>query len=734
MNPTSAIPLQQPTSGMPAGGATPAPAASSDPSQFGDYSEWAQEEMAKGFTADQLQQTLAQNKIAVAPTASAAATTPADNEPWWSKILPTAGGILGGLAGGAADVASLGMLAPLINPITGAAAGGAVGQAGENLVKGENPFQENDLTSGLENGVGQLIGGGASKVVGMLGKGITSAATKATEGAAAKEAADATAKHAIDDATATKLNFGGIHADTQNALELGKQQQFVKSMGFDATNPHDMQKVAEGGSLLNNAYDRALTQAKPIETADINKSLFTPGAPSQGLTAAETAALEKQGINPSAIANAKVSGGTNPLEGPSMPTFEANSPTAAALKDFSKKTGVDLANGLPENMPATQMRQLQQAVGRQIGNVQATVNSAKLNGLYNGEMTNELSKLNELYSKLGEKIKTPEVNNAIANMTVPDADRQGLIATYGDKLGNHLADTVGNAKSADELLGPMQQFTKMGNASDMAIKDIENVTGSPRAEARTKFAINGGVVTPGAVGGSNPTLDAITTAAGATGHPAGAIINVASKIHKAGLTPKIAGMMGNTLTRTAPMITPATMVASNIPNMAAEGTSNSAIPTLPAGGTGEQSMQQQPENPMNALYAQLLAQEQAAPTVLGPSLSGPLSTMAPSVQQNQFAANSMSALPSTYENAGGAQGMGGGLLSKLTGMIPGTAANTYQMQQQAAAAQLAKVLGISPEAAMAMLPSLMQSPQTAAPQQQATGGILSQLTSGLPAQ
>lgn len=748
MDPSSAIPQQGPTgplTGLPAGGAPPAATApAGDASQFGNYSEWAQEEMAKGYTADQLQQTLAQNKITVTPGAAAGgAPAPADNEPWWSKILPAAGGVLGGIAGGALDVASLGALAPLINPITGAAAGGALGQAGENMAQGKDAIQANDLTSGIENGVGQLVGGGLGKMVGAVGEGIAGAGTKALENTATQQAAADAAKSTVDDATATKLNFGGIHDDTQNSLEFGKQQQFVDSMGFDKTNPYDMQKVAQGGSLLNNVYDRALTNAAPVDTADINKSLFTPGnpAPSSTLTPEETALLQKQGINPNALANAKVSGGSLPPPTSTVPNFDPNSPTASALKDFSKKTGVDLSNGLPANMPATQVRQLQQAVGRQIGNVQDTVNSAKLNGLYNGEMTNELSKLNDLYSQLGTKIKTPEVNDAIANSQVTDADREGLIAQYGDKLGNHLADTVTNAKTADDLLQPMQQFTKMGQASDMAINDIENVTASPRAEARTKFSVNGGLVTPGAVSASNPTLDAITSAAGATGHPAGVVLNVANKIHQAGLTPKIATMMGNTLTRTAPMIAPTTTALSNIPNMAGGAGAPSAIPTNPAGGQpqGDQSMQPgaAPVNPVNSTLSTLLQSLQQPGASLTPgygSMVQGAAALAPGVQQNQLAANSISALAPTYANAGGPQGMAGGLLAHLTGMIPGTAANTYQNQQQAAAAQLAKVLGISPEAAMAMLPSLMQTPQTAIPQQQATSGLVSQLTAGAPGQ
>lgn len=727
MNPAggSAIPTTAPVTPQTA---VPGAAPAADPSEFGNYSDWAQQEMAKGFTADQLKQTLAEGNITPGAAAAAGGAAPAgapDNSPWWQKILPTAGGILGGIVGIPGDLFSGGL-----SSVAGATAGGALGQGLENLLSGKNPVDANDLSSGIENGVGQLVGGGVGKVVGALGSGLAGAGEKGVQAIADNAAADAAAKSAIDDATATKLNYGGIHDNTANALELGKSQQFVKGMGFDHTNPYDMQKVGNGGQELNNVYDRALTNAAPVETTDINKAIFpSTTANAAKLTPAEVAQLEASGVNPEAIKTAQVTGGQPAV------TIDPSSPTGQALADFSKQTGVDLTHGLPANMPATQVRQLQQAIGRQIGNQQTILNNAELNGIDNTAARGELTKLNNLYSQLGDKVKTPEVNTAVGAAQVSDADRAGLVAKYGDSLGNHIADTVNNAKSADDLLGPMQDFTKMSRASRMAINDIENVTNSPRALARTKFAVNGGVVTPGAVSAGNPTVDAVTAAATASGHPVGAVLNVANKIHKAGLTPQIAKGLGNVMQRTAPLVAPATVAAAGLPTMA--GAQGSAIPT---GAGGDQSMQPgQPQavNPVNSVLDKVLFSLSQPGASLTPGYSSMVQAaqaLAPSSLQQEQAAGAVSALAPTYANAGGAQGFGNGLLSKLTAMVPGTAANTYQNQQQAAAAQLAKVLGITPEAAMAMLPQLMQSQQTAIPQQQATGGILSTLTSGLPTQ
>jgi len=73
--------------------------------------------------------------------------------------------------------------------------------------------------------------------------------------------------------------------------------------------------------------------------------------------------------------------------------------------------------------------------------------------------------------------------------------------------------------------------------------------------------------------------------------------------------------------------------------------------------------------------------------------------VAPVIANNQTA----------FANAGGAQGTLGGGLSMLNSLIPGTAANTYQRESEAAAATIANALGIRIEEARKLVPQLMQS-------------------------
>lgn len=116
---------------------------------------------------------------------------------WFTRLLPTAGSILGGIGGELID--------PFGGGIAGAALGSTLGKAGENAAEGQN------VTSGLggaavEGGVGQLTGhllGGALK----LGAGAASSlADKGATGLVQGQFAKGT----VDNATAQTLRDMGI--------------------------------------------------------------------------------------------------------------------------------------------------------------------------------------------------------------------------------------------------------------------------------------------------------------------------------------------------------------------------------------------------------------------------------------------------------------------------------------------------------------------------------------------
>lgn len=663
---------------------------------------------------------------------------PAHSGSFLSHILPAAGGVLGGILGGVADVGSLGLLAPVINPVTGAMLGGAAGQAGENAMEGKKVLAGNDVTSGIENGVGELAGLGVGKVVKGLGEGVAAAGEKGIQKAATDKATTDATEAALRDQKATELNFGGVSPEMQKALKLGDNQDFLDSMGMDKTDPREMAKASQAGFYMNNVYDRALANAKPVDMSDAGK-LFgaSEGKATTGLTAEEQAAAQKMGISPELQAKGTVQGGEG-APGTTPTNYEGidpNSPTGQALAEFNKSIGAEPTAKLPDQMNATDVRKLQQAVGHQIQNVQKYVNGAQLSGKYDAQLIGQLQDLNTLYGKLGAKIKTPEVNDAIKNLVVTPADRQGLIEQYGDKLGSHIADTISKAQSADNLLGPMQQFKRMDDLAGMANEDITQARGTPRATKRANFAANAGVM-PGSQS-AQALQDVIDVASKATKSPAHVVIAAGQKLHEAGVTPKIAKGIGTAMAKTAPLIPPAATAVSNIPNVAAE--------TVPAPGAGAPSNQQggampptamPAYNPVNSALDSALTVMNTPGGFLTPGYSsavGAVDALAPKVQGNEMAANAAATLTPTLNNAGGPAGTMGGTLDRILAMVPGTAQNTFQRQQQATAEQIAKILGITPQAAMAMLPQMTQTPGTAAPQENATAGLVGQLTAGLPA-
>lgn len=591
------------------------------------------------------------------PTASPSLPTQITTQPsqnWFERLLPTIGSVagygIGALLAPETGGASLALGA------LGSALGQGAGKVGENLATGQSATSGvgGDVASGA---VGGLLGGVGGSLVGKLGETLGGIGEKGIANAATKELGD----ESVNAANATNLNYGGIHSDVQGDLNLGTNQNFVDSMGMDSTNPYDMQKVSQAGNDLNSVYDNALQGADYVNTDNFTKALRT--------------------------AQVKAGGDTT------------QNPINDAISDFNRVSGTN-AGIVPKNMPATQARQLQQAIGRQIGNAEKIVNAAKMNGAYNGEMQGQLNDLHNLYDTLGTSIKTPAVNEAVANTTVSAADRAGYVAKYGNKLGNYVADTIDNAKDADSLLDPMQKFTQMGKASDMAINDIENVTGTPRAVARAKFAANGGVM-PSETPAANPANLAQAAKHAAAGEHVKAAGQLMATLQDAGLGSKTASQAGNILQRLSVPTGAAITGAATIPEM--------------AGAGGQQTMQntaatqptQQDPNQLNMML-------QAA--MLDPSqFGGVLTTLAPMVQQSQAEQGLLQNLQPAYQAAGGAQGFGGGILSRLQALIPGTPQYAYEQALKAAAAKGAQY-GITP----GMLPSLMANPQTA---QQQMGGV-----------
>jgi hypothetical protein len=678
--------------------AAPAPATNADPSQFGNYSQWAQQEMAKGFSPDQLHQSLQQSGVSVAAPHSGN---------WLTHLLPTIGSIAAPVIGGllAPETGGLSLIAAA--GLSGLGAAG--GKAAENVTEDKNPLQKDDLTAGLEGTIGGAAGGGAAKVLGtvakdgVLGSGIAGALEKRAGGITADAAAQDTAKtasqDAIDAANATKNNFGSISDRMQgkDQLALGTNQKILDGLGYDSNDPYAMRSAAQagndpsGGLSLNSVYDEALQGAKPVNMSGFGNDTYK--------------LLQNSG--------------TDDL---------STSPLGKVLSDFNGRTGSTYGNGntvnLPDDMSATDVRKLQQSVGKELGNQKTLINNATNNGITNAGAETAHNTLGQLYDDLGAKIKTPEVDQSIAARVTTPEERAQLVSKFGDTHGNQIADTIDNSKSADDLLSPMKSYTQMGHASDMAIDDLENKTATARNVARVKGDVTDNAPAPTQqpsvldiahpiASGGNILGMAVKGAIHAKNNPT--ILNALSRI--GGLASKLAPAAGSAVA-TSP-----NLVADPVgqPGTALSGTMGGTMNNtngMTATGTVD-------PNSLQGILAKYMQMGTADPYLLS-STSPVVQALAPAVQKQDLLASELNTLPSSYANAGGAQGLGG-LLSHLTGMIPGTAANTYEGQAAPVAQQLSATLGISPQAAMSLVPKLMQNGQSAGLTQGILGSMQGQL-------
>lgn len=144
-----------------------------------------------------------------APTASAPVQQPAQQSGnWFSKILPTAGSILGGIGGTLLD--------PILGPlgtIGGSAVGDALGKGVENGVEGKGFNLGDEGTALGEGAAGGLLGGIGGKVLGGLASKGADIAGNTVPKLLQGQVADGT----LDDETAQHLANNGITSMSQMA-------------------------------------------------------------------------------------------------------------------------------------------------------------------------------------------------------------------------------------------------------------------------------------------------------------------------------------------------------------------------------------------------------------------------------------------------------------------------------------------------------------------------------------
>lgn len=580
-------------------------------------------------------------------------------ENWLERLLPTAGGILGGIGGS--------FIAPFAGSVGGAALGSAVGKAAENALTGKSALQANDITAGLEGGVGQAAGFGLGKLAGgLLGKLATKTGgliqNSQAEAALASEFPDAALKPAMKE----KLNFGQSLNIADQAGVPKTAEGFVGARGVATGANGYLNGVLDHIVRLNgpvnlSGFDDMVTQAlkQHPELGQVGRvaaGMKPTGSTAEGIRTLLNSALQQTGF-----------GGQGTL---------------------SSELATDPDNAL------TLLRQVRDLAQPYKGAEPGTPGAAQ------GDVYDKVYKglKNMIYNR-------PDVNAAIKSYAPTPDDiamlpKLSVSATGSPQLAQHLLETVANAKNATDLLKPQAQFLDMGDAGERALSYLTNAQGTSQtvkaaAQAAQPATTILGSLTHGGLG----KLGLLGVPAGmATGNPllmAAAIPALlgsqTTKNVTTALADKLAG--GGVQKGVSKLLAPAIMGTSQFLSHAPDYAQSGAGTMIGEGNTMQPTATQIPgqatsvqSSPQQQLYQAALIGMQDP--YLYSSVAPLLQSATGPIQKAQTAEAALGSTEQAFNQAGAGQGLVGGLLSKLGGAITGGPTKTYAAQR----AQLATVL------------------------------------------
>lgn len=590
-----------------------------------------------------------QQLSATQPQQTAAAPAPKGN--FFTRLLPTAGGILGGIVG---DVAM-----PFVGGIGGAAAGGALGQELENKLTGTTG---STASAAEENGLGQLAGEGigklASPLLGKIGDLAGAGSSKLIQGQAVKGAMDTGTANALRGYGITDLNQVGDIAPHVTTADGALNQGVLRGLS-------DSNQSVDLSGLNDEARNLVADNQMQLKTSSL------------GDISSRVERAFKSISKPQDVSTMSTRGGG---------TTTAYDP--AALKNVDPEKAFKVAKNF-ETLANT----ARDAAYDKAGNITNPDQAAKY----------------KIFSGLADHAKNAAFGGGDP-LPLTDENRAQIIQeleplkTINPKTYNALVDQVTNTQDLRDLRGLQAPFVNANKALTATENAVDRGGGATTTDMIKSVAPVAGSIAAGPAGGAaGLALSALGTKA-------------ADKVG-ANVLDRMSGVLTNPTMKTAvqkgaPVLS---QLTANAPNIAAN-----------AGGTplnaqnASNTMQTGQPNPINELIQANMAQDILDPSQYGSSAGSFLSGVMPQMQKSQEAQALVNNLLSSYGGAGGAQGLGGGLLSRLTSLIPGTAANAYQQRAAATSAQLAQILGISPQAAQGLLPQLMQNPATAG---QAAGGL-----------
>jgi hypothetical protein len=565
-------------------------------------------------------------------------------------LLPTAGSVVGGV------------LAAPLDPFTGGLASVAAAGLGSSLGK----MGENSLThQGIDNGVlgaaaGGALGQGVGKIAGgVLGKasGLLSNAADKVESNVAQKGADAI--------------YRNIPKGLRQSYDLAGTTNLAKQLGVDVTNPSNLTGTAQNAiDILNNSVNDALGQAGPVDASTYNDII-------------KSAIADKSGVlgsyDPVAVSRGRLG--------------MANTPAAKLLQQLEGYgAGVAKTDADP-----TAVRALLQKVGSAFSDANPTVTAAT--GAKDPVQVATHDTLGEVYNNLKNLLyNRPEVAQNFGKL---EGNLQAADVGGNQQLADYLNNIILGADNHQPVLDTLQQFGNMNSLGKAAISASKGMVSAPAVAPSTSSLV--GNLVKGAAGGGHIGMGAAL---------AGHVVNGGADVLGAG---------GSILDRIAPLAPSAGAALGSAVTTGAD----TPLQTEPLTSTMQQGTSMQPQstnifdaltNPgsgMSANYAPIALQALAGmfdPNLLN-QYSGAANNAEKNIQAAQTASSTLPNLMNEFNQAGGGQGLVGGVLSRLSGLLPGTPASNYAAQANEEAQALSRATGVPITAAE--LPQLTQNNQTA---------------------
>ena len=580
-------------------------------------------------------------------------TQSAGSPNFFERALPTAGGILGGLASLPLELAP--GIGTALN-IGGAGAGAAAGKWLENKLTGQGGGN-GVLTSGLEGAAGQGIGAGLGAIAGKLLPSLSSITGKS----AGQFLKGQSAPGSLGLQDATQLAGSGVNDIRQL--------------------PNIAQHITGEGGALNQG---------------VLKSLMNSGSP----------------VGVDGLISVKGGGGlVNDLVGNDSRVGDTVGNKIIARVNKSVQSMLGGAKGMVGNQQADPLDVLAESRVMRAAAQQASSGAAK----GNVEQQGASDIYNQIASELESRAFSP---NGVA---VPLTDQvkseiiKGLtpLQSSSPKIFNQLVQQVNEAQNAQDLRSMQSIYVRGSQAAQKTAKATDMGTGTSATDivkgtSPAAMLLAGHPI--GAIGGA---LTALPVADRAAAGVLGKLSTAIGSKNASKMIPLLA-RAGGVATATSPNMLPNAVPNTGTINQGASMTPTATPGTPGATGPNIFSALANPTAPGNANASAVGLQAllgMLAPMLLNSTVEGNANQAAQNVQKINQAGALIPQVGQQLQQAGGPQGLLGGLATKAISTLTGGPAASYGGQAEQAQQALAAATGLP--AGSIQMPQLTMNNQSA---------------------